>query len=386
VEAEESADGRREALHRVMGSWLCLAREAHRREYGGDFTVLHGAAGWKLPEILTDELLSEPLDWYEQERVGLVAAVRQAADADLDEVCWDLAITTVTLFEARSYLDDWRETHEIALAATRRGGNRRGEAAMLYSLGSLSLYERRFDEAATRLDRALTMFVELDEVHGQGLAQRNLAFLDRVHGDFARALERYEDAVTALRRAGDSIGEAHALSNIAQVRIELRQYPEAERLLERALGIARDVGARRVEAQTLHRLGESYLRRGELARAGEAFGSVLAVVRATGDQVGEAYNLHGLGLVQIRLEQHQQAEQILGQAHRLAMQTGERLLAGKVCLSLAGEARATGRLDQAGHWLTEARRLFDQLGAVPWRAEADEQLDQVRAATAASQR
>src|SRR5256884_2139148 len=131
----------------MLGCGRWMAREGSRLDYGCAYEVLHVVAElWPLSEPVAGELLAEPLDWYETERVALVGAVRQAADAGVDEACWDLAMTTVTLFEARSYLDDWRDTHEIALAAAKFGRNRRGEAAMLYSPGAFSLGERRFDQ------------------------------------------------------------------------------------------------------------------------------------------------------------------------------------------------------------------------------------------------
>jgi DNA-binding SARP family transcriptional activator/Tfp pilus assembly protein PilF len=380
LKAEESPAEQHEILRRVLGAWLHLAKRAHQRQYGGDYTVLHGGAEWPLPESVTDELIREPLEWYEAERVGLVAAVGQAADAELDDLCWDIAMSTVTLFEVRSYLDDWRETHEIALAAVRRGRNRRGEAAMLYSLGSLSLYERRLEDATERLTAALDSFVALGEDRGRGLAQRNLAYLDRLRGDVDSAVQRYEEAIEALRRVGDVVGQAHVLTNIAQVYIERFYYDEAEQILEGALKIAQQVGARRVESQALHRLGESYLGRGDLARAGATFRAVLTAVHAEQDQVGEAYNLHGLGTVQIRLGRYAQAEQTLALAHQLAGETGERLLLGRVCLSLAELAHANTCADDAEHWLDEAERLFDQIGATLWRDRAQLLRDEMRPA------
>src|SRR6185437_6139775 len=32
------------ALRRLLGGWLALAEQAHRVEYGGDYTILHGTA------------------------------------------------------------------------------------------------------------------------------------------------------------------------------------------------------------------------------------------------------------------------------------------------------------------------------------------------------
>jgi DNA-binding SARP family transcriptional activator len=377
----ESDEESRAALRRLLGCWLWLAREAHRREYGGDYTVLHGTAErFPLPEPVTGNLLAVPLDWYEIERVALVAAVRQAAAEGFDEACWDLAMTTVALFEAHSYLDDWRDTHEVALAATRRGRNRRGEAAMLYSLGALSLVERRFDESDGRLERAFQIFDGLGDTHGCGLALRNLAYLDRVRGNFDGALSRYKQALAALREAGDAIGEAHVLSNIAHIHLEREQYEQATELLANALEIVRVAGARRVETQILHRLAESFLRRDDLQRADEAFRSVLVMVRTLGDQTGEAYCLYGLGLVQSRLAQYCKAEPILRQALRIAVKHGEHLLTGQLYLALAEVCRSTDRLDEALAGLTQARRLFEELGTALWLKRVLVLLGEVRSA------
>lgn len=50
LDETESQEEARAALKRVLSAWLLLAEEAHRREYGGDFTILHGSAPrWRLP-------------------------------------------------------------------------------------------------------------------------------------------------------------------------------------------------------------------------------------------------------------------------------------------------------------------------------------------------
>ena len=73
--------------------------------------------------------------------------VRQAAAAGLDELCWDLALTPVTLFEVKGYFDLWRETAELGLKVTERADNRTGRAAMLYSLGTLYMFQKRTADA-----------------------------------------------------------------------------------------------------------------------------------------------------------------------------------------------------------------------------------------------
>ncbi|MGW7052613.1 AfsR/SARP family transcriptional regulator [Streptomyces sp. NPDC054887] len=60
------------ALRRMMGGWMALAEVAHRRIYGGDFTVLHGTAPrWLPPAAHVDELLADPLEWLDSEHANL---------------------------------------------------------------------------------------------------------------------------------------------------------------------------------------------------------------------------------------------------------------------------------------------------------------------------
>src|SRR5690606_37574809 len=55
AETEPPAE-RSAALTRVLGAWLALAETAHRREYGGDYTIIHGTAPrWHPPDV-------DPLD------------------------------------------------------------------------------------------------------------------------------------------------------------------------------------------------------------------------------------------------------------------------------------------------------------------------------------
>ena len=44
LEAHDSTEVQQSARARVVGGWLLVSGEAHRRVYGGDFTVLHGQA------------------------------------------------------------------------------------------------------------------------------------------------------------------------------------------------------------------------------------------------------------------------------------------------------------------------------------------------------
>jgi DNA-binding SARP family transcriptional activator/tetratricopeptide (TPR) repeat protein len=368
--AEESSEERLGALERWLGAMLSLTGEAHRREYAGGYLERRSSATrWRLPDRLVDRLLSDPLTWYEQERTSIVAAVRQASAAGLVEHCWDLALSSVTLFEAYSYFGNWRETHEIALKAACRAGDRHGEAAMRYSLGSLHMFEQSTDPAMRQFERAQALYLELGDEHGAALVLRNMAYLDRLTGDITSAQERWEEALGVLQVTGDRIAEAHVLHNLAQLHVDCGEPATALRLLERAEAICREVGNRRVTAQVQNRLGALHLRAGRLEEAYVSYTRVLDSVRATGDRVGECYALLGLATVDLRRGEPGAARAMLGEALELAVGAGARMVESRIALAL-GEASLTSDLDAAPEYVERALTGFEAIGATLDKARA----------------
>jgi DNA-binding SARP family transcriptional activator len=365
---EEPIAARSAALERLLGCWLSLAAEAHRRRYGGDYVVLHGAAArWIPPPEVTEELLSDPLGWLRAEHAGLVSAILQAAQAGLDELCWDLAMTSVTLFEADYQVNDWRRTHQAALEVTRRVGNLRGEAAILCSLGSLAVGERA-GTAARYLEPALRIFDKLRDRHGRALTLGLLAFVDRLGGRYEEALARYEQALADFREVGDLVGEVDMLTSMAQVEMAREQFDVVEELLDRALAICQSTRAPRITAQTEYRLGEFYLHTGDLERAERSFRSVLQAV-SDDDLVGAVYALQGTGIVRTRRRQYALAEADLRAALGAARRVGDNLVLGRVLLAYTELYLAMDRPDSARSMIDEGLAVLVEIGPAPvWRA------------------
>ncbi len=149
------------ALARMCGGWLWLAERAHQSAFGGRSAFYGSTNRWRpavLPEPERDLAVGLDLD-----RANLCAAVSLAAAAGLDELCWELAVTLAPLFAARGRLDEWEQTHRAALTAVRNSGNRRGETALLCSLGALHVRRGETDKSCAVLAPALSTFADLDD-------------------------------------------------------------------------------------------------------------------------------------------------------------------------------------------------------------------------------
>ncbi|MEU7928412.1 BTAD domain-containing putative transcriptional regulator [Micromonospora sp. NPDC049801] len=367
-DAEDRAEDGAEALRRALGAWLYVAEKAHRSEYGGDHTVLHSdAVRWKVDETLCEELLADPLEWFAVEKDALVAMVGQAADLGADDLCWDLAVTLVTIFEVRSEFVEWRATHDSALAAVRRSGNKYGEAAVLYSMGALAAAEYRLDDAA-RLSRAADeLFVDQRVLYGRALVLRNLAFIDRAQGRHEEARRKYEQAREWFRFAGDVIGEAHVLSGLAQLAVIAHDRRAALGHLTEAIRLT-EGRSRRMEAQLRYRLGEVALKGDDIGTALDCFHDVLEIVVEYGDRIGEAYARYGQGLAQTAAGDADRAVGTLRQAGKVAAESGDRMVSARIQLAWAEAEYAIGSRDMAARLAGAALQSFRQLGDQVWQA------------------
>jgi DNA-binding SARP family transcriptional activator/Tfp pilus assembly protein PilF len=360
--ATESREARQEAVARVLGGWLARSEQKHRELYGGDFTVLRGnARRWQPVGEESAALPVEPLRWLEAESPNLIAAVGQAAEEGFDELCWELAVHLVTLFEGGSYYDEWLQTHERALEAVRAAGNRRGEAAVLSSLGSLYLSPRlRLSSARAVLEPALELFAQIEDEQGLAMTRRNLGLLEHHNGSIEAAKTQYYAALAGFRQAGDLIGQAHVLGNIAKILDSAGDHERATDHLNQALEIARDAGGRRVESQVLYRLGETLWHQGRFEEADLVLGSVLELVRANRDVVGEGVVLPALGVVRAKCGRRAEGRALLREAIDLHERIMDQVGAARVHLALAPLLAEQGEQAQAVELVEQALSTFGE--------------------------
>lgn len=378
LEQHEQDEQRRSGVVRVVGGWLALAGEAHSRIYGGDFTVLHGAAPrWNPPRSYADRLLADPLVWLEAEYSNLCSAVTLAAKSGLDEACWDLAVTAVTLFEARCYFDDWERTHQQALAVTQAAGNQRGSAALMCSLASLRLSCSRPWTAEPLVKSALEAFQQIGDVHGTAMARRNLALLRYGAGDTRQAALAFSTALEEFRQAGDPIGRAHVLAQIARIEMNNDNQEAAASRLHEALDVCREFGNHRVELQVRFRISEMMIRHGRLREADAILADLLVAVRAGRDIIGEAQILRRAGLVKSGLGELAAAEELLRTTLSVCEQAMDHGGTAEARLELALVLAERGNNAQAAGLLGQAITTFTERNMAASRRRAEQALDAI---------
>ncbi|MFD7507236.1 BTAD domain-containing putative transcriptional regulator [Streptomyces sp. NPDC059850] len=368
--AEDSARERERTLERVLTAVLTLVHAAQEQLYGKSEAPYDGPGLPKpVPGETVSELVADPIEWFEGEREVLGALVAQAVRDGQADRAWLLAVGTVPFYETRNYLEDWRRTAECALEGARRAGDTRGAGTMLRSLGTLAIYQRRYEEARERLLTALTHLERSDDTQGRAIVRRNLAVCARFFGDLAEAARYCEESLVLFRRSVDNSGLSHALGLLAQIEIEQGNPERGVELSNEAIEVSYEAGSLRSRTQNLYRLAEALIGAGRSAQAERICHDVVGLTRGQGDRLGEAHGLCALGEARWRQNEPHKARASLLRALRLAEEVGDRFLQARIVTHLACADAIRGGTG-AGEPLDWAQEEFRTLNAPMWERRA----------------
>ncbi len=292
--AQEPAAERDAAVQRALGGWLWLAERAADRVPGPCHAPLPGtAARWPVPDCAA--VLDDPMRWFDAEHPALVSAVHQACRDKLDEPAWELAAVLEKYLDVRGRYDDWRHTHDEALALCRDTGNRRGEAVLLRGL--LEVHTWASEAAGTAMvtldDEAqhlLALFTDLDEPRGMSDALSFRAWSLIARDEAAEAVAAADASLRLAEESGHLAGQAraHYLAAVALRQIEPAQFFAR---LHTSLQLAEPVGNPRLTATVLQFIGAGHAEFGDPHIAHEYLTRSLAITRPYRDRYLETFSL-----------------------------------------------------------------------------------------------
>ncbi|HOG78830.1 MAG TPA: tetratricopeptide repeat protein [Anaerolineaceae bacterium] len=245
-----------------------------------------------------------------------------------------------------------------ALNAAHEMGDRHQESLVLVNLGIAYRSRRAYDQAIQIYERALRIQEEIDDPLHQSATLINLSILMNYQDRRKDALRLLEQAIEIKQRIGDQRGESIALSGIGIIWNYLGQYQRAEENFLKVLQIRRAIGERRGEINALSNLTTSALGQGELGLALDYAQRAVAVAEEIQIPQSKAYGYQSLGDVLYAHLRYQEAVQYYQQAVELFETTNdlEECLSTRSKIALA--FLALGQLDAAQ---TEVEVVFRQI-------------------------
>ena len=119
--------------------------------------------------------------------------------------------------------------------------------------------------------------------------------------------QKFLEALPDYRLAGDTAGEADALTRIGDASADSGENDEAVKYYNLALPLWRSIGDLKAEAITLSNLAYAYDSLGDKKKAFEYYDQSLVPTRKVGDLRGEAITLNNIGLVYYSIGEKQKA-------------------------------------------------------------------------------
>ena len=285
---------RRSAVRRMLDYYLQTANRAALHLHPHRYQVELLAPD---PYAVTDDFDGHrrALDWFTVEHPVLVAAVEQAAAADLGTHAWQLASTIAPFLDRRGHWDDWAGTQYAALVCAERVGDRVGQAHAHSGLGLAHARRRDYELAHTHLRRALDLLRQLDDPIGLAYTHLRMSSVHERPGGYEDALHHAEEALALYRAAGHRAGSAQALNNVGWYHAQLGDAPAAIVHCEQSVALHRELGDRQGTGHALDSLGYAYHRRGDHERAAAYYAESAEILRETGDRYFAAIALTHLG-------------------------------------------------------------------------------------------
>jgi tetratricopeptide (TPR) repeat protein len=155
-------------------------------------------------------------------------------------------------------------------------------AGSLISLGTCHLLLGDYPKAIDLYEQALTIAQEIVNRQAEATVLTNLGICHRNLGQTQEAIELYQQVLAIDREFGDREGEATALGNLGNCYYSMGDYPRAIELYQQALAIAREIGDRQGEATALGNLGNGYADLGQTQHAIDLCQQALAIARELG--------------------------------------------------------------------------------------------------------
>lgn len=195
-------------------------------------------------EVTELNWFSAALNWFQLERINLLASLEWAYQAQAWDIVVSLAHNLVNFFNTYAYHADWERTHLLALEASRKlaassdtngAASQQGEAQTLTNLGNVYALQNEWEKSRDCYEQSLVLFSDLGNHVEVAKAMGNLANVYSQLSNWERAKEYYEQSLILFIELGEHYAEAQTLANMGIFQLKQNHEEEAGVLWQQAL-------------------------------------------------------------------------------------------------------------------------------------------------------
>ena len=214
LEAEEPAQERRDAAHRMLARYVDLTRTA--------------VAELTSPDQSAEDR-RKALAWLERQRAALVAAVQRGADLGQPEPARALAAALSPYLARSGYPVDLTTVSEIAVDLARRDGDLGGQAAALSFLGEAGRMRSAYDEAFAHFEESRALFEGMNDLEAAAVMQMRIGDAYREIGRYEEAERNYQEALAVATEHGATSTQVSIQMGLGVIRLMQGRLEEGGR-------------------------------------------------------------------------------------------------------------------------------------------------------------
>lgn len=212
-----------------------------------------------------------------------------------------------------------------ALTLWQQIDDRLGQGIALVIIGQIHGARADYKHALEYLERALALAQEIRDPRSEGVSLHNIGVIAYSVGNYDSAFDYYSRALTVFRELGDLEAEAAGLNSIGNVHRARGDYDAALKSCGHALLIQERLANQEAIGYTLNTIGEIHRLRGDYAAALRNLKQALAVRQTIGHRKGEGTTRNNLGLVYFHFRDFENALFYLECALKIRQEIGDRL-------------------------------------------------------------
>lgn len=356
---QEDVDGEPRFLMLVTVYEYALERLNESEEYAA-LRQEHAHFYLHLVEVSELALRSTNQLWWlnrlEVEHTNFQSALQWALEQVEPTLALQLGSVLWRFWEVRGYLAEGRMWLQRILQKVE--GPLSLQAKVLIGAGALARAQGDYEEAITRLERALHLWQTTNDEVGISNALTHIGRVLSAQGKYNQAVELLEQGLALRRAAGDQRRIADSLLYVGTATKVLGDYARSQILFEESLAIRQALADQQGIAESLESLGSLAYDQNNLDRALHFFEQCLALRKILGDKPNIAHSINSVGRVMHTQGDYAKARQLFTESLTLHQAMGNKYGIATALNNLGCLATDENDLPQAYHYFQQSYNYF----------------------------
>jgi signal transduction histidine kinase len=233
------------------------------------------------------------------------------------------------------------------------------EAGCCQSLAVAYYNTSDFKKSLKSANRALDIYVRLNNAKGIAAALNNKGRVFIALGDYKDALQNHFEALKILEGMDDKKQSAHIYNNIGLIYWYCDNYEKALENYNKSLLIKKEFGDKRGIAKTLNNIGNVYKVQEELTKALKFYSQALDIGTEIGNSRGVSVSLNNIGTIYKDLEQYEKARSYFDESLEIKNRIGDKQGIANTYLNLGFLSTKLGNNEEALKYYEDGLKICD---------------------------